>query len=397
MINVCAHTIFVYAHIINVQKDTFLEADPVNVMTKKAIRIKDIAKTAGVSVGTVDRVLHNRGKVSEKALKKVSAALNKSEYRPNLIARTLGSNKEYKIIVLLPNHEQDPYWALVYKGIVQSKHEWSHYGVHISTYGFDLEQKNSFVEVSRKVIKAKPDGILVAPIFYNETLPFFEIIQKKGIPFTLFNTNITESNALSFIGQDLYQSGRVAAELLCIGQSGTATFGVLHVDEDLDDSVHLLQKEKGFRDYVNEFYPVKSSIESLNRTSSSDFSFKKKLATLLNKPDLKGIFVSTSRGAETAASFLKSHGKNGIRLVGYDLLSKNIEYLELGIIDFLIHQKPEQQAFEGISCLANHLIFKKEIKPINLFPLEVITRQNLASYLADHIEYHPNEFKSISN
>src|SRR6185369_6048537 len=138
-------------------------------------------------------------------------------------------------------------------------------------------------------------------------------------------------------------------------------------------------------------------IESLNRTSSSDFSFKKKLALLLNKPDLKGIFVSSSKGTETAASFLKSHGKNGIRLVGYDLLEKNIEYLNLGIIDFLIHQKPEQQAFEGISCLANHLIFKKEIKPINLFPLEVITRQNLSSYLVDHAEYHPNEFASIIN
>ena len=62
-------------------------------MAKKAIRIKDIAKAAGVSVGTVDRVLHNRGKVSEKAKKKVDADLQKNEYRPNLIARTLVSNK----------------------------------------------------------------------------------------------------------------------------------------------------------------------------------------------------------------------------------------------------------------------------------------------------------------
>ncbi|GHM98683.1 transcriptional regulator [Cytophagales bacterium WSM2-2] len=364
-------------------------------MAKRAIRIKDIAKAAGVSVGTVDRVLHNRGKVSAKALKKVKAALTKNEYRPNLIARTLGSNKAYKIAALLPNHEQDPYWGMVYKGIIQSKKEWSHYSVHINTYGFDLENKSSFEDVSLKVIKTRPDGILVAPIFYNETLPFFEQVQKKGIPFALFNTNITESNALSFIGQDLYQSGRVAAELLCIGQKDAGTFGVLHVDEDLEDSVHLLQKEKGFRDYVKEFFPSGSTIESLNRTSSSDFSFKKKLAVLLNKPDLKGIFVSSSKGTETAASFLKSHGKNGIRLVGYDLLSKNIEYLKSGIIDFLIHQKPEQQAIEGISCLANHLIFKKEIKPINLFPLEVITRQNLRSYLGDHIEHHPTEITKI--
>lgn len=364
-------------------------------MTQKTTRIKDIARAAGVSVGTVDRVLHNRGKVSEKALQKVNEVLKKNDYRPNLIARTLSSSKNYKIAVLLPGHELDPYWALVYQGIIQSEEEWAHYGVNISVYGFDLNQKNSFEEVALKVIKQGTNGILMAPIFYNETIPFFKTLQKKNIPYALFNTNIKEANAISFIGQDLYQSGRVAGELVCIGQAETGTFGILHIDEDLDDSVHLLDKEKGFRDYVNEFYNSKVIIESLNRTSSSDFSFKKKLATLLNKPDLKGLFVSTSRATETAATFLKSHGKNGIRLVGYDLLKKNVEFLKEGIIDFLIHQKPQQQAFEGISSLANHLIFRKEIKPINLFPLEVITRQNLSSYLMDQQEFRIKELNKV--
>jgi hypothetical protein len=148
-------------------------------MAKRAIRIKDIAKAAGVSAGTVDRVLHNRGKVSEKALKRVNAALKKNEYRPNLIARTLSSSRSYKIAALVPNHEMDPYWEMAYRGIIQSKREWSHYGVHISTYGFDLNLKSSFEEVSAKVIRAKPDGILMAPIFYNETLPFFEVANRK--------------------------------------------------------------------------------------------------------------------------------------------------------------------------------------------------------------------------
>jgi len=59
-------------------------------MNTKNIRIKDIAQLAGVSVGTVDRVLHNRGRVSEEALKKVLSVLDQIEYKPNLIARTLG-------------------------------------------------------------------------------------------------------------------------------------------------------------------------------------------------------------------------------------------------------------------------------------------------------------------
>lgn len=353
----------------------------------KNFGIKDIARAAGVSVGTVDRVLHNRGKVSEIALKKVNEVLQKNEYRPNLIARTLGSNKNYKIVVLQPEPADDPYWSLVNQGIEQSMKEWIHYGVTISCCYFSLHRKSSFESVAVKALKLKPDAILLAPILYVETISFFQVLKEKQIPFALFNTNITETDALSFIGQDLYSSGRLAGELICLGQTGAGRFGVLHVDEDLNDSIHLVQKEKGFRDFIAGFYPFRHTVESLNRTSSTDSSFRKKLIQLLSQPDLKGIFVSSSRGTETAASILKSQDKGNIRLVGYDLLKKNIAYLKEGVIDFLIHQNPQQQAVEGINCLANHLIFKRVAKRVNLFPLEVITSQNLESYIQDQAEY----------
>lgn len=57
------------------------------------IRIVDIAKMAGVSVGTVDRVIHNRGRVSEENRKKVQAILEMVHYQPNLMARSLASKK----------------------------------------------------------------------------------------------------------------------------------------------------------------------------------------------------------------------------------------------------------------------------------------------------------------
>jgi len=345
------------------------------------MRIKDIARAAGVSVGTVDRVLHNRGKVSEDALKKVMDVLNKNEYKPNLIARMLGSNRSYRIAVLLPNPDQDPYWAITRLGVIQAESEWQHYGVQLFTFPFDMMHKDSFEKAADKVLQMNPDGVLIAPILYHETLPFFDSCHQRNIPFVLFNTNIRESKALSFIGQNLYQSGRIAGELICIGQSMPAKFAVLHIDEDLDDSIHLLEKEKGFKDYVHETFKGKAGVQSLNRTSSSDFSFKRMLAGLLAEPDLKGIFVSSSQGTATVASFLKTQRKNNIRLVGYDLLEKNVEYLRSGVVDFLIHQKPQEQAFLAVSCLANYLVFKKDPLPVNQFPLEVITRQNLESYL----------------
>ena len=59
----------------------------------KTYRLKDIAELSGVSTGTVDRILHNRGKVSEEAQKKVEKVLKEIDYHPNLIARSLALKK----------------------------------------------------------------------------------------------------------------------------------------------------------------------------------------------------------------------------------------------------------------------------------------------------------------
>ena len=65
------------------------------------ITIKDIAERAGVSSGTVDRVLHNRPNVSKKALAKVKAALAELNYEPNAYASALASNRRYEFICLI--------------------------------------------------------------------------------------------------------------------------------------------------------------------------------------------------------------------------------------------------------------------------------------------------------
>ena len=112
-------------------------------MNRKNITIKDIAKLAGVSAGTVDRVLHNRGRVSDDALVKVNKILEEIDYKPNVIARTLGSNKTYRVAALIPDPQQDPYWAQSRAGIRQAETEWAHYNVIVEPFFFDLYNSNS--------------------------------------------------------------------------------------------------------------------------------------------------------------------------------------------------------------------------------------------------------------
>ena len=355
-------------------------------MNSKSIRIKDIAQLSGVSVGTVDRVLHNRGKVSEDALKKVLTVLDQIEYKPNVIARTLGSNKTYTIAALMPDPAQDPYWASSKDGIDQAQTEWTRYGVNIVPYFFDLYEKGSFQQVAEKLTLNNPDGILMAPIFYHETLPFFDRFQSVGIPYVLFNTNIEKVDALSFIGQDLFQSGQVGGELMRLAlREDKGVLAVLHINEDPGNAIHLAEKENGFRQYFDCLSNSEFEIITLNLYNPSEISLDEQLAELLRQPALKGIFVTTSKGTYLIAAFLDRYQKTEIRLIGYDMLKENVRYLQKGVINFLINQNPKRQAFLGINYLVSHLILKKPSPMRELLPLEIISPQNIHSYLTSQI------------
>jgi LacI family transcriptional regulator len=142
----------------------------------------------------------------------------------------------------------------------------------------------------------------------------------------------------------------------------------------------LSEKEKGFKDYFNNL-EEKCNVVSVDLNVSHVPTLEKELNDLLSDPELKGLLVTTSKGASIVSDLLEKHGKNGIRLVAYDMLKENLYYLNKGIIDFLINQNSRRQAFMGVSQLANYLVFKKETSPTYLFALEIITRQNLKSYL----------------
>lgn len=56
--------------------------------------IKEIANKVGVSIGTVDRALHNRGRVSEETKAKILTAMKELDYHPNDVAQKLTVNKK---------------------------------------------------------------------------------------------------------------------------------------------------------------------------------------------------------------------------------------------------------------------------------------------------------------
>lgn len=346
------------------------------------IRIKDIAEKAGVSTGTVDRVLHNRGRVSEKAKEKVLRIAKELNYEPNMLARALVSKRDYRIATVIPNPELDEYWQAPFKGIEKAEKDLRQYGVKVVHHLYNLTDVESFKEAAEKISESEFDGILLAPLFYRESLTFLSKWKRMGIPFNLFNTHIPDYEPLSYIGQDSYQSGVLAAKLLHYGHSTPATFVVAHVNEDVPNSSHLIKKEQGFIDFFaehtnGEFQVIRAE---LNGEPNGKYFSEQLDKLLLGNSEIAGFFVTNSR-ASVIASYLSDRKLDQIRLVGYDLLSKNLAFLEKGVINFLINQNPEGQGYFGIQLLIDHLIFKKKVNAIKYLPLDIITQENLNYYL----------------
>jgi LacI family transcriptional regulator len=339
------------------------------------VRIKDIALKANVSVGTVDRVLHNRGRVAEDVRQRVLQIAEELQYEPNLIARTLGSNRAYRLAALVPDAQLDPYWQQPRLGMEKAEKELRRYGVRVESFTFNQYEVGSFLRQADAIAANPPDGILVAPLFYRESLPLFEAWQAQAIPFVAFNTQIPESQPLSYIGQDSYGSGFLAGKLLHYGQPGPATFLVAHIAEDFTNSAHLIRKEQGFLHYFEQHDPA-GQYTVIHADLAVDTVQRQLDALLWQHPGIGGIFVTTSK-AYVLAPLLPRH----IRLVGYDLLPENQRYLREGAIDFLINQNPQGQGYWGVVRLADHLVFRQPVAPLYHLPLDIVAKENLQYYV----------------
>jgi LacI family transcriptional regulator len=358
-------------------------------MKNISVRIKDIAEKAGVSTGTVDRVLHKRGKVAPDVERRVLQVLNDMNYEPNLIARALGSNKSYRIAALIPDPAYDSYWQAPKNGVETAEAALRQYGVQMKQYLFNPYDVNSYIEKAAMITQSGTDGIFLSPIFYRETLPFFSHWQDQNIPFVLFNTQIADAGALSYVGQDSYQSGMLAGKLIHYGQPQPCSILVAHIDEEISNAAHLIKKEQGLRDYFSQNGiggQYRITVVSLDRSDPGAFS--QKLDEVISSDNaVQSIYITTSKAYDIAAWLEQKNIKN-IKLVGYDLLPKNLHYLNSGQISFLINQNPEGQGYWGIHQLVNHMVFKREVPELKYLPLDVVTKENAAYYTYPEVSYN---------
>lgn len=351
-------------------------------MTPKKARLKDIAILSGVSIGTVDRVLHNRGEVAEDTRIKVQKALKETNYSPNIMARVLKSKKRFHLVSLLPDPEKDNlFWKKHSIGMTRAVEDLDPFPISLTQITFDMQSEEDFQQKSNIVSKLKPDGILLAPIFKSESIAFCSRLKRENIPFVFIDGYTENTEFLAYVGENIFQSGRVAGQLIDIVTPDNKDIIIASVARNIVNVHHLNNRNNGFLNYFQTTGKNKGAKINLNIPEPSAETIKSELDKIFEKNHNIGSIFFTGSRAYMIASYLKEKGITGIHIVGYDLLDLNVEFLKSGILSFIIGQRPEEQSYKGIRKLFEFLSFNKLPEKIEYLPVDIITSENVDYFL----------------
>ena len=342
--------------------------------------IKDIAQMAGVSAGTVDRVLHNRGDVSQKSKEKVQKVLDEINYQPNVFAIGLAAKKKYTITCMIPYYVEHDYWHSVATGIERARQELRPFNVSVDYLHYKHGDRKSYRDACQKIEKSNTDALLLAPNFREDTLSMLAYLKDKNIPFAFIDFDIEEAKALKYIGQDSYKSGYIAAKILMRNyQQGQELILFLNNNKDNPAEIQMKRRLEGFMKYISEEHKdiaiheviLNKNNPEKNNEILSDFFRKHPKATL------GAVFNSR---VYQVGHYLREKGQNMTGLIGYDLLRNNTELLKSGEVTYLIGQRPGLQGYCGVKTLCDNIVFKKSVEPLKYMPIDILIKENIDFY-----------------
>lgn len=344
--------------------------------------IKEIAKLANVSLGTVDRVIHKRGKVSKETEKKILDIIEKVNYKPNIYARGLVLNKRYRIYALLPEFTSGQYWEMPAKGMQSAAKNLSQFGIQLEVLYFDQNSVTSFNKKAEQLLELGPDGVILAPVINFEAVKLSKKLKEAKVPYILIDSLIQNSQPLSFIGQDAFQSGKLAAKLLCAEINSKGSISIISIKNNENYNNTLQQRIEGFKDYIanSDFIDQISLNESHIHLGAPHT--EQAIAKAINpENNTVGVFVPSSMIHHVAAYVDQNRLEfTNLKMIGNDLIHNNIKYLEKGIISYLIGQRPENQGYYALSSFYNHLVLGQAVDQDVYLPLDIITQENLKYY-----------------
>ena len=355
--------------------------NPMGKETNK-VTINDVAKAAGVSKGTVDRVLHNRGEVSAKSRETVLKVIEELGFKPNIYASLLASQKNVRIQCIIPEYFTGEFWSLTDKGIQDASDLVSRYGVVVEPVKYDQYDLESFKSVCEKVLSHPPAGVVIAPMFGDETLKFVQELSERNVPYVYIDSKLDDEDYFAYFGMPMYQSGFLCADILTDGRNVPGKVFIVRIARDKKGlSDPTLMRRNGFKDYMAARYPG-SEIVNVFINPKDRAAIDATLDEVFSGYNDEKFIVMFNSRVHLVADYIRRRGLKDCRVVGFDVLEKNMNALREGSVQLLIAQHTDSQTVAAVNALVDYILLGKPVaKKDNFTQMDILNRYNCEYYL----------------
>ena len=319
-----------------------------------SISIREIAKIAGVSRGTVDRALNDRPGIKPEIKHRILQIARDHGYRSNRAGLMLGLRKKPLCFGIQMPSEGNPFFDDVIKGIQTAADELADFGlrIHLMTMkGFSVEKQLSQI---RALIDEGIQGLIFVPIDHPDIAALLQELDNKQIPVITFNNDIEKGNHLTYIGNDYIASGRTAAGILGMIADGR-TFNTLILTGSIQVLGHN-QRINGFNQVIRQYYPHIHITDILECQDDDKLAYQQVKEALQQQPDLQALYLTAggTAGACTAIADMGLAGK--VKIVSFDLTEKTKTFLQQGAITATIEQQPFEQGYRPVKVMFDYLL-----------------------------------------
>jgi len=335
--------------------------------------IRNIAEAAGVSRGTVDKVLNNRIGVSDNVRAHVKLIAEELGYRPNPAGKALAFQKNPICLGFILFMPEDSIFRMLRRGAEAAGAEFADFGLSLEFAIMDRFTPEEQLRCIAHLEKKGVSGLILPPLQDLQIKKALASLHKKGVPVVTTNTDLPDSPRMCFVGQNLVTSGRVAGELMGRLLPDGGEVSILSGSSSIRA---LTERIQGFQDVLRERYPYLEIVQIEEGIEDDVAGFAGVREICNNYPGLDGLYI-TGQGIQGACDALKELKLDRVKVVCFDAQPETGELLREGRVDFTITQDPYQQGYLPVKLLYEHFFMnRKPESDVYHTQLKIMTSEN---------------------
>lgn len=336
--------------------------------------IKEIADLAGVSRGTVDRVLNKRGSVNPQTAEKIMEIVHALDYKPNRAGLVLAAQKKNLKLGAILFGEENPFFDEVIAGMKQKADELDCYNcsLMIKYVTIDVDQQIKAID---EMVEKGVNGIAISPTNDPRLAKRIDELSEQGIPVVTFNTDIQDSKRLAFVGSNYFQSGATAAGLMrLMAKHSDVNIGII---TGSDEILCHTERIAGFEQAIKA-YPNIHIVKTITNEDDDFISYDRTTQLLHDHPEINALFFAAGGVYGGCRSVLNLGKQQDMTIITFDNFSTTREMIMKDVISATICQEPFVQGSKPLDLLFNYLATGEEPKiEYNYTAVDIRIKENI--------------------